>query len=171
MVLFVHMQLSSLCKWHFSCDKMLQVSMIFLSWMAEPWNEASYNLLCFSKCVYSICIDVVSTLVVRSRVHVRELSSDQILSPNIPLISVTIIARKLSFGVCVYLGCGKETMWGRICWSLHYRRLTACTSLCCAIWIRKRWVGTMGGWELLLGSRQEFIRESSLYARPSSTPL
>ena len=31
----------------------------------------------------------------------RELSSDQILSPNIPLISVTIIARKLSFGVCV----------------------------------------------------------------------
>ena len=67
-------------------------------------------LLCFSKCVYSICIDVTSTLVVRSRVHVRELYSDQILSPNIPLISVTIIARKLSFGVCVYLGCGKETM-------------------------------------------------------------
>ena len=66
-------------------------------------------LLCFSKCVFSI-IDVMSTLVVRSRVHVRELYSDQILSPNIPLISVTIIARKLSFGVCVYLGCGKETM-------------------------------------------------------------
>ena len=69
--------------------------------MGEPWNEASYNLLCFSKCVYSIGIDVMSTLVVRSRIHVRSLSSEQILSPNIPLISVTIIARKLSFGVCV----------------------------------------------------------------------